>query len=82
LPRISASSGTAARFSTNGDHARHEVDACQVPGEIARDPVLQEQYVRRVTRASDHLVAKGYITTADRKDLVESAQREPLPLHR
>ncbi|HEY7058300.1 MAG TPA: alpha/beta hydrolase domain-containing protein [Vicinamibacterales bacterium] len=42
----------------------------------------REQYVRRVMRAADHLAAKGYITNAGREDLVESAQREPLPLHR
>jgi hypothetical protein len=58
------------------------VDAWQISRETARGPVLQEQYVRPVARAADHLAAKGYITNADREDLVESARREPLPLHR
>ncbi len=39
----------------------------------------RRHYVRRVTRAVDHLVAKGYISNKDRKALIAAAQHEPLP---
>ena len=39
----------------------------------------RHQYVKRVERAADHLVAKGYMTYEDRKALVVAAEHEPLP---
>jgi len=39
----------------------------------------RHEYVTRVTRAADHLAAKGYITTNDRSALIAAAEDEPLP---
>ena len=41
----------------------------------------RRQYVRRVTRAANHLAARGYISNQDRKALIAAAEEEPLPCH-
>ncbi len=40
----------------------------------------RRQYVKRVTRAVNHLAAKGYISNEGRMALIAAAQYEPLPV--
>jgi hypothetical protein len=40
----------------------------------------RRQYVKRVTRAVNHLAAKGYISNEGRMALIAVAQYEPLPV--
>ena len=41
----------------------------------------RHEYVKRVKRAADHLAAKAYISSQDRKALIAAAEDEPLPCH-
>ena len=59
-------SGTFTRFSDN---------------ELLSRYASRGQYVKRVTRAVNHLAAKGYISNADRKALIARAKDEPVPCH-
>ena len=57
--------------------------ASAVHGRVAGAPLgryaSRWQYVRRVTRAVNHLAANGYISNKDRMALIAAAQHEPLP---
>ena len=41
----------------------------------------RRQYVKRITRAVNHLFANGYISNQDRRALIAAAEDEPLPCH-